>query len=462
MVALPDLRGVDLTPEEGYLLSRIDGRINVGSLLSLVSWEREKTMSLLESLLRKHVVNFDRREIHDRAFGNGPAGPKAAEPSASAKEAAAAAPDAPIALDSLEKVPDLELERCAEIVRWEEVVQAAVTPYQVFSLPEGADLRSVKRRYREMAMSFHPDKFFRKEIGGYRARIEGAWKRVQEAYDILQDPEKRAQWEQAAREGRPAGGATPPPPAEAPKPAPGAPPKEEVGPAKAPGGFVQPMVIAPLDDFESTGTPGDDDEMPIVQGQRVDPRPQMESSLARRLKKDVQDRLEKARRFFLQAQQDLIEGKHALADSNLKLAMQFDPKNEEYRSWYERVRPKLEEGVVSNLLRKAEMAQVSSDVKTERECYEHALALFPDSIPANRAMGVLLAQLEEDPKRAKACLEKAVAKRPDDLTALVALAKSLRLLGMVKNAHRILDQAKVIDPKDPRVVTEAKELRKVS
>ena len=458
MVALPDLRGVDLTPEEGYLLSRIDGRINVGALLTLVSWDREKTMALLESLLRKHVVNFDRREIHDKAFGGATAGASAGAENGAKPAGGAQKPAGSTKIDpaTIEKVPDLDEARSVEILEWEQVVQAATTPYQVFSLPEGADIRSVKRRYREMAMSFHPDKFFRKEIGGYRTRVESSWKRVQEAYDLLQDPEKRAQWEAVARQG---GSAPAPAPAADAAPPPGS--REPiVGPAKAPGGTAQAMVIAPLDDFERTESSFD--EIPLVQGERVEPRPQMESSLQRRLKKDVQERIEKARKFFMQAQQDLIEGKHALADSNLKLAMQFDPKNEEYRSWYERVKPKLEEGIVSNLLRKGELASVADDLKTERECYEHALQLFPESIAANLAMGAFLVRNEEDPKRAKQCLEKVVAKRPDDVTALVALAKSLRLLGMVKNAHRILDQAKAIDPKDARVVSEAKELRKVS
>ena len=112
MVALSDLRGVDLTPEEGYLLSRIDGRISVGALLSMVSWERDKTMALLESLLRKHVLNFDRREIHDQAFGKTD-GTKKVTVSASPTKSNGPAPINP---DTIERVADLDSDRCIEIL----------------------------------------------------------------------------------------------------------------------------------------------------------------------------------------------------------------------------------------------------------------------------------------------------------------------------------------------------------
>src|SRR5690349_9071219 len=71
MVTLPDLSGLDLTAEEGFLLSRIDGRTPVSGILSMVSWDRVKTMELLESLLRKHVINVDRKEVLEQVFGKG-------------------------------------------------------------------------------------------------------------------------------------------------------------------------------------------------------------------------------------------------------------------------------------------------------------------------------------------------------------------------------------------------------
>lgn len=446
MVALSDLRGVDLTAEEGFLLSRIDGRVNVGAILSLVAWDRDKTFSLLESLLRKHVVNFDRKEIQERAFLDHDGAKKvgAANGNGSGTGAAAAPKVAAFDKNEIEKVPDLDPDRCVEVLEWELRIAEAISPYEVFNLPEGADQKSVKRNYRQAALSFHPDKFFRKEIGGYRARIENAWKKVQDAYDMLSDPARRAAYD-LATEGRVIVKA---PVVEA--------PKETTGPGRAPRDMAQPLIIQPLDTFERER--GDD--IPLVQGQPVESRPTMESALTRRLKADVKERIEKAQRHYKQAHADLAEGRFAAADSNVKLAMQYDPANPEFSEWYDAVRQKLEAGIVKSSMAKAATAVSNGDPKQAQAFHEHVLGLFPDNLDVNFEYGLLLLERFNNAKTAKECLQKVVSRRPKDLAALVALAKALRLMGMIKNAQRILDQAKEIAPKDPRVVEEAKELKR--
>lgn len=443
-VALSDLRGVDLTAEEGFLLSRIDGRVNVAAILSLVAWDRDKTFSLLESLLRKHVVNFDRKEIQERVFlaHDGAKSLGSSNGSASAPAPKAIAFDK----DAIEKVPDLDPDRCVEVLEWELRIAEAISPFEVFSLPEGADQKSVKRNYRQVALSFHPDKFFRKEIGGYRARIENAWKKVQDAYDMLSDPARRAAYA-LATEGRVI--------ARAPVPES---PKDASGPGRAPRDMLQPMMITPLDTFE----PERGEAIPLVQGTRVDAGPTMESALTRRLKADVKDRIEKAQRHYKQAHADLADGRFASADSNVKLAMQYDPANPEFSEWYEAVRQKLEAGIVKTSMAKADTALSNGDPKQALGFYEHALGLFPENLEVNFAYGSLLLDRFNNAKAAKDCLQKVVNRRPKDLAALVALAKALRLVGMIKNAQRILDQAKAIAPKDARVVEEVKELKRSS
>ena len=451
-VGIPDFRSLDLTAEEGFLLSRIDGRTNVQGLLSLVSWDRQKTFELLESLLRKHLVNFDRAEI--LAAVNGPAVAPVA-PEAASRPPPAAAP----AIDraAMEKVPDLDEERCVEILEWEHRARNAATLYELFGIPDGADVRSVKREYRQLAMKFHPDKFFRKEIGGYRARIDECWKRVQEAYEKLTTPEQKAAYDAEIL-------ARGPRPTLAPKPAAGDAPSA-ASPARAATSspekpwMAPPPPPAPGSAQADGGAPAGGAQ-PLPQVPEVEPRPRWESAFERKIKQEVRERLEKAQRHFEQAQVDYKDKKYVSADSNAKMALQFDPKNADYQKWYDSVRPMLEESIVSSVLRKGELAELSHDSKAALEAYEHALSLFPENMAANKAMGTLLASRGENPKRAKECLQRYTAANPKDLDALVAYAKALRIMGMVKNAQRVIEQAKEIDPRDARVVEEAKELKK--
>ena len=438
---LPDLRSLNLTAEEGFLLSRIDGRTSVGSLLSLVHWDRTKTFELLESLLRKHLVNFDRAEILDRVSGNQS---QSNQQSGVTSGATSTKVFAPIDRSKLERVPDLEEDRCVELLEFEQRVANADTLYGIFDIPDGADVRSVKREYRSLAMKFHPDKFFRKEIGGYRLRIEVTWKRVQEAYEQLTDPDRKATYDAEIMARQRAGGGA-----------------AKAAPPAAPSGNGGKPWMAPPPPPASGKGDGEKGPQPLPEVPNAD-RPRFESAFERKIKQEIRERIDKAQRHFDQAKIDFADKKYVAADSNVKLALQFDPKNDTYIKWYESVKNVLEDNIVSGLLRRGELAELSHDSKMASESYEHAITLFPENADANKALGLYLLARADNVKRAKECLAKAAAVKTQDLATIVGLVKAMRIMGMIKNAQRILEQAKAIDAKDERVVEEARELKKAT
>lgn len=61
--------------------------------------------------------------------------------------------------------------------------------YEVMGVPRGATQDEIKRAYRKLARKFHPD--VSKE-----AHAEDRFKELQEAYEVLKDPEKRAAYDQ--------------------------------------------------------------------------------------------------------------------------------------------------------------------------------------------------------------------------------------------------------------------------
>ncbi len=61
--------------------------------------------------------------------------------------------------------------------------------YEVMGVPRGATQDEIKRAYRKLARKFHPDVSKEKNA-------EERFKELQEAHEVLKDPEKRAAYDQ--------------------------------------------------------------------------------------------------------------------------------------------------------------------------------------------------------------------------------------------------------------------------
>jgi len=76
--------------------------------------------------------------------------------------------------------------------------------YEILGVTRGADADQVKRAYRKLARKFHPDVSKEKNA-------EDKFKELQEAYEVLKDPDKRAAYDQLGRDYRPGQTFRPPP-----------------------------------------------------------------------------------------------------------------------------------------------------------------------------------------------------------------------------------------------------------
>ena len=77
--------------------------------------------------------------------------------------------------------------------------------YEILGVPQGADADVVKSAYRKLARKYHPD--VSKE-----SDAEERFKSVNEAYEVLKDPKKRAAYDQLRAGGyRPGEEFRPPP-----------------------------------------------------------------------------------------------------------------------------------------------------------------------------------------------------------------------------------------------------------
>ena len=67
--------------------------------------------------------------------------------------------------------------------------------YEVLGVDKNADLETIKKAYRKMAMKYHPDR------NPDNKEAEEKFKEVGEAYEVLSDSDKRARYDQYGHAG---------------------------------------------------------------------------------------------------------------------------------------------------------------------------------------------------------------------------------------------------------------------
>ena len=79
--------------------------------------------------------------------------------------------------------------------------------YEVLGLPRAASAAEIKRAYRQLARKHHPDL----QPGAEREKAAERFKEINEAYEVLSDPDKRAKYDALGANWKSGMDFTPPP-----------------------------------------------------------------------------------------------------------------------------------------------------------------------------------------------------------------------------------------------------------
>lgn len=173
---------VNLTPQEAFLLSRIDGTTSVSRLTRLVPMGPDEVFRAAAALVVAGLV-----EVHDQ-----PAVRPQPTPDVDLPAAVEAEPE-----EGEEEQVAFTPEQQRE---FEEVVKLAAEMrhrdyYRRLGLTRGATLDQVHSRYRELTRSFHPDRAREDHLRPLRRELAEISASVQEAYETLASSESRAKYD---------------------------------------------------------------------------------------------------------------------------------------------------------------------------------------------------------------------------------------------------------------------------
>ncbi len=173
------LAGLKLGAEEGFVLSRVDGKLTVGQICLLVPFDADVTATILAALARAGAVDIPGAEIPE------PAPPPPPVP------ATPVTPGSPAVSQAILDGLDLTVE---QVRRIDEFISTLSTrdAFELLEIDRNADKKDIKRAYFKMSKELHPDRFFGKNLGPYREHLSRIFQSVKAAYELLSDDVRRA------------------------------------------------------------------------------------------------------------------------------------------------------------------------------------------------------------------------------------------------------------------------------
>jgi curved DNA-binding protein CbpA len=361
------------------LLSRIDGATSIAELRHIGGVPADEVVRCVERWIADGLLTVE-----------GGAPPARTE----------RPPEVDVPLPEIDPALDLPV-ATQEAVR--EVLARLSAPYhEVLAVAADADARTIKKAYFGLSKQFHPDRYFRRELGAFQDPIERIWRRILEAYELLSDPATRAEVQKTG------GGAT------------------------APVVEATPAVTSPLKGARRMRA-----RLTTLAGHR----------------KMVEERRRKAKGFFESGMAAFRKDRWLEAAGSVRLAIAFDPQNEAYRAAFPDVQGRAHEERAKQVLKEADSCYDLGDYRDALRLYEEATHYRPFDAELNHKAARLGFRLGEDLRKAKEYGSSACELEPESAMYHRTLGQIFAAAGLEANARRELQQALRLDPKD----TEAKE-----
>ena len=173
-----DLSSMEVSVQEGFVMSRVDGTSTVKQICVATGLGMEATMQIMASLADKGLVLLGGKSV-------------------GAPRPPTAAPVLRNPLDdvSMDIVPD------GEDIRIDKRMRAHIRRhhgrldemnfFELLCVEPTTDLRLIRRAFLQRTKEFHPDRYYGKDIGPYAEMVKEVFKHVVRAFRFLEDVAKR-------------------------------------------------------------------------------------------------------------------------------------------------------------------------------------------------------------------------------------------------------------------------------
>jgi curved DNA-binding protein CbpA len=194
-----DLRALPITPEDAFVLSRLDGTSSEADIALATGLDPGVVRNSLAKLTRLGAVSTSAAPERPQASPRPPSnssgafhiGPVVETRGDSSGQHPAAALYDPSELD---EAVDLDLVRKRRILDTFYQLDH-ISHYEILGVDSGADKKAIKAAYFEIVNLFHPDRYFGKNLGSFKPKLERLFARTTEAHDVLTRQASREEYD---------------------------------------------------------------------------------------------------------------------------------------------------------------------------------------------------------------------------------------------------------------------------
>lgn len=377
-----DWSTLDLEPIEAFILSRIERGMTLDDVFYISGLSKEETYKVIQSLVNKNIlfvdgflpqrdedeIDIDRqeREKIDKFYNN---------------------------LDKMNY-------------------------YQILNVPFDAPLRVIKGQFYSLSKEFHPDRYFKKNIGDYKLKIEEIYKKIREAYEVLSDNVSKEIYKESA------------------------------------------SVSAKEDKVKVNLSQHSEDSSQRTLGtkeQSEDVKVSHTSSVLNA----ITERVKKAKSFFEEGMKFYNEANFQHALNNFKLSIAYDPFNKKYKEMLAKANEQVKRKRIKLVIEQAGIKNGMGETDEAIALLEEVVHGGCDDAIAYHDLAKLYLKKKENLQLSKNYCLKAMELEPKRVEFRITLGQIYTAAGLFRNARREFEYVLSVQPDNQKIKLYLEELKKI-
>lgn len=312
-----------------------------------------------------------------------------------------------------------ELERLSTMVDQEQ-------HYRLLDVGRHSEASVVQAAYYKHSRKWHPDAFFRKEVGTYGPIIDKIFMGLTQAFQVLSDPKKKQQYDRKhpVQEAIKAVQST----------------DTSLSPSPSPSNATtrhrKGRRRRERERNRSTEASTDAPQTESARDMKERMKKKRQTEVLNQISMTVAEQRRKAQEHFDQGMKDYADGLIMQAATAIHLACKLDPDNEPFKEHFRVVRKEARAIKALEFIAAAENAESFSNFGRAIEQYRKAVSYECEDATPYARLAYLLSKLDPDPREILRLLQIAVQKDPNNSEYHCLLGESYFRQGMTLNAKR--------------------------